>query len=350
MPDITAMLSSAFPGKRRVAIALGSAVVCLGGIAAGMAYAETTIVETNMVDQVSDTQIQFSPEDRLADVISHPVFGDFGQHLMPRPGQAPRPEMTLGDFGTLLPYHSNVHPEEIATTLERLAEDAQQGHQVFYPIYSKDEVDADPAKAETGLFLLRGRPGAPFAIIAPGGGFSYVGTVHEGLPYAVAISEMGYNAFVIRYRVGMGQQAATQDMARAIEFVFDNASELGTSTDGYSVWGSSAGARMAALIGSHGPSAFGASDLPGPASVIMAYTSHSDIGTAEPQTYVIVGERDGIAPPSAMQRRVEVLRRMGTKVEFRIVPDVGHGFGSGQGTPAQGWVEDAVNFWRASVS
>lgn len=46
--------------------------------------------------------------------------------------------------------------------------------------------------------------------------------------------------------------------------------------DGYSLWGSSASARMAAVISSHGVAAFGGPDLPKPATVVVAYASHSD--------------------------------------------------------------------------
>ena len=61
-------------------------------------------------------------------------------------------------------------------------------------------------RENTGLFFLRGKPGAPFAVIAPGGGFAYVGSVHEGFPYAVEISNRGFNAFVLKYRAGHGER------------------------------------------------------------------------------------------------------------------------------------------------
>lgn len=118
------------------------------------------------------------------------------------------------------------------------------------------------------------------------------------------------------------------------------------STEGYSLWGSSAGARMAASIGSHGAARFGGADLPKPATVVMAYTSHYDHAANEPPTFAVVGERDGIAPPAAMKRRVSALRANGTNVEFRAFPGIGHGFGLGTGTSAEGWVEDAVAFWE----
>jgi acetyl esterase/lipase len=186
-------------------------------------------------------------------------------------------------------------------------------------------------------------------VIAPGGGFSYVASVHEGFPYAAAISREGYNAFVLRYRVGSGGAPATQDLAAAVSYIFANAATLNVGTSDYSLWGSSAGARMAATIGSHGLGRFGGADLPRPSTIVMAYTGHSDYASNEPATFVVVGEDDGIAPPTTMERRVRALRAAGTRVEFRRYPEVGHGFGLGIGTSAEGWVSDAIQFWRTSI-
>ena len=61
----------------------------------------------------------------------------------------------------------------------------------------------------------------------------------------------------------------------------------------------------------------------------MAYTGHSDYASAEPATFVVVGEEDGIAPPAVMERRVQALRRSGTGVEYREYQRLGHGFGLG---------------------
>jgi predicted esterase len=78
----------------------------------------------------------------------------------------------------------------------------------------------------------------------------------------------------------------------------------------------------------------------------MAYTAHSDLSINEPPTFVAVGEQDGIAPPSAMERRIAALRRAGTEVEYREYPNLGHGFGPGTGTSAEGWLVDAIRFWE----
>ena len=173
--------------------------------------------------------------------------------------------------------------------------------------------------------------------------------MHEGFPYAVAISKQGYNAFVLRYRAGSGGAVATRDLAAAISYVFRNAKVLGVGTEGYSLWGSSAGARMAAAIGSHGVASFGGDVLPKPSAVVMAYTGHSEYSADEPSTFVVVGEHDGIAPPSVMERRVAALRKTGTDVEFHQYSGLGHGFGPGTGTSAAGWLDRAIRFWEKSI-
>lgn len=39
-----------------------------------------------------------------------------------------------------------------------------------------------------------------------------------------------------------------------------------------------------------------------------------------------------------MKRKVEAWRRTGAAVEYHPYPDLGHGFGLGTGTSADGWV------------
>jgi acetyl esterase/lipase len=142
---------------------------------------------------------------------------------------------------------------------------------------------------------------------------------------------------------------ATRDLAAAISNVFRHAAALGVGVEGYSLWGSSAGARMAAAIGSHGAAAFGGDDVPRPSAVVMAYTGHSEYAPNEPPTFVVVGEHDGIAPPSVMEKRVAALRQGGTEVEFHRFSGLGHGFGPGTGTSAEGWLDRAVRFWEKTL-
>ncbi|WP_235845004.1 alpha/beta hydrolase [Cupriavidus agavae] len=287
--------------------------------------------------------------DRLGDLLRHPAFRGFSHRMLPWDGKPYDEAMPLREIGQLLPYHSHVVVDNVVASLNRMVDDANAGLTVFYDSHSETEKHAAPALKYTGLFFFRGKPGAPFAVIAPGGGFSYVGAVHEGFPYAAEISRRGLNAFVIKYRAGHGGSMATEDLASALSYVFQNASTMQVDTHGYSLWGSSAGARMAAAIGSHGTVAFGGRPLPKPSAVVMAYTGHSDVAACEPPTFVVVGDRDRIAPPALMNTRVAAPRRIGAPVESRVYPDVGHGFGVGHGTSAEGWIDEAVQFWKNQI-
>ena len=287
--------------------------------------------------------------DTIGTLLDSPAFAGFAPLLLPWDDRSYDRAMPLSAIGSLMPYHTHVDPAEEVAALNRMIDDVNASRPVILDIYTAAQKRADPGKARTGLFFYRGNPGAPFAVIAPGGGFSYVGSLHEGFPYAAAINASGYNAFVLRYRPGVGERSATEDLAAALAVIFRQADGLGVDMAGYSLWGSSAGARMAANIGSHGVAAYGGGDLPGPAAVIIAYTAHADRVATEPPTFAIVGEADGIAPRAVMERRVAALRQAGTPVEFHAYPGLGHGFGLGTGTTAAGWTVDALRFWASHI-
>lgn len=293
--------------------------------------------------------VHLRPDDSIADLLKHPAFAGFARLTLPWDDRQYDETMPLRNIATLLPYHTHISPEVVVSGLNRMIDDASAGKTVFYDIYTKEEKRAEPSQENTGLFFFRGKPGAPFAVIAPGGAFTHVGSIHEGFPYALEISNRGYNAFVLKYRVGDAGAPATKDLAATLAYIFKNAAALGVSTKDYSLWGSSAGARMTASIGSHGTAHFGGPDLPKPATVVMTYTAHFDVGTNEPPTFVAVGEHDEISPPQAMEKRVALLKQAGVEVEYHKYPGVSHGFGLGTGTSAAGWLADAVRFWEKHI-
>jgi hypothetical protein len=168
--------------------------------------------------------------DRIGDVLAHPAFAGFGRLLLPWDDRRYDFAMPLSNVGSLLPYHTHVDPALVVSSLNRMIDDANDGRTVFYDIYTDAEMNADPSRRNTGLFFFRGTPGVPFAVIAPGGGFAYVGSLHEGFPYAVEISNRGYNAFVLKYRVGRGGSVATEDLAAALSFIVRNAGAIGEAT------------------------------------------------------------------------------------------------------------------------
>ncbi len=277
----------------------------------------------------------------ISDVIADPVFGDYGRLIFPVDTGYYSGD-TLGSLR--LTWYSNIDPDKTVEITNYMKEHAGLGDTIFYDIYSEEEKAADPAKEDTGLFFFKGNPGEKFAVCNAGGGFAYVGAMHDSFPHALELSKQGYNAFALIYRPGA--QTACEDLARAISFIFEHAEELEVDTDCYSLWGGSAGARMAAYLGSYGPSAFGGDELPGPGTVVMQYTGHSEYMESDPPTYVCVGENDGIASWRTMESRLEGMSALGIDTEFHKYPGLSHGFGLGTGTVAEGWIEDAIAFWE----
>ena len=282
----------------------------------------------------------------LLDIMEHPAFEGFGQFLFARITTENAGERRLRDLTTEYAYND---PEISTEVINAMIDARTDGTLEFYDIYTEEEKEADPTKKDTGLFFFKGQADKPFAIINAGGAFSYVSSLQESFPHALALQEKGYPAFTLQYRTGMGAETAYKDLARAISFIFENAEELNVQTDNYSLWGASAGARMAAALGSYGPAVFEGDTLPAPAAVIMEYTGYTDYSKNDPPTYAVVGEDDPIADWRTMENRLKQLDEQGIDTEFHVYPDLGHGFGLGIGTTAEGWFEDAVAFWEAHM-
>lgn len=300
--------------------------------------------EVSMQVAQHDGSEAYTTDTSISDVINDPVFGDYGRLIFP----VDVGYYSGGTLGALkLTWYNNIDPDTTVEITNYMKGRAQAGGIIFYDIYSDAEKAADPAKKDTGLFFFKGNPGERFAVCNAGGGFAYVGAMQDSFPHALELSKKGYNAFALIYRPGA--QAACEDLARAISFIFEHAQELEVNTDSYSLWGGSAGARMAAWLGSHGPAAFGGDDLPRPGAVIMQYTGHSEYTAGDPPTYACVGENDGIASWRAMQARIATLDAAGVDTEFHRYPGLGHGFGIGTGMAAEGWLDGAMAFWEKQM-
>lgn len=337
---------------------IAAALAALGlALLTGCAPAESALSQVEPIIQESETPFRegeevsmaqesgpFTTDTPIEDVKNDPMFGEAGRLLFPV-DEGYSSGDTLG--GLRLVWYSNIDPEETVKIVNTLWQRVSSGETVFYDIYTDEEKAADPEKEDTGLFFFKGEPGEKFAVCNAGGGFAYVGAMQDSFPHALELSKMGYNAFALIYRPGA--QTACEDLARAISFIFENAQELEVDTDCYSLWGGSAGARMAAWLGSYGPAAFGGDDLPQPGAVIMQYTGHSDYTESDPPTFACVGENDGIANWRTMERRLQAMSALGIPTEFHHYPGLRHGFGLGTGTVAEGWLDQAVSFWEEQM-
>ncbi|MDO4548252.1 MAG: alpha/beta hydrolase [Clostridia bacterium] len=291
----------------------------------------------------------FCVDSTVADVIADPLFGDFGRLLFPV-DRAVSQDMTLAEVSSNSVYvwYSNLQPDKTVEIVNALHAQAASGEPVFYSIYTAEEIAADASLADTGLFFFRGEPGREFAVMNAGGGFAYVGAMHDSFPHALAASQAGYNAFALIYR----PEAAYEDLARALCFICDNAGELQVARDGYSLWGGSAGARMAAVLGNaeYLAELTGRNDIPQAAAIVMQYTGYNPVSESDAPTYACVGTNDGIAGWRDMQARLESLSALGISTQFHAYDGLSHGFGLGTGTVAEGWIGDAIAFWEEQMN
>lgn len=283
---------------------------------------------------------------RVLEVIGDPAFKDYGRFLFPVNKTVPA-DMTLKDLRSMFAGYSYVNPERTVAIINYLRERAETGERIFYDIYTDEEKLAEPQKRNTGLFFFRGMPGEKTAIVSAGGGFFYVAAMHDSFPHALELSRKGYNAFALIYRPDM--RSACEDLARAIAFLHENEEELDIDVTDYSLWGGSAGARIAAWLGSYGTAVFGEADYPRPSAVIMQYTGLSEVIGNEPPTYACVGTNDGIAYYRTMEERIRKIRAQGTNAKIAIYGGLPHGFGLGEGTAAEGWLDEAVSFWEENM-
>lgn len=284
----------------------------------------------------------------IGEVLNDPVLGDWGRLLFPAESSY-YSGSTLGNLR--LTWYGSLDVNKTLEITNYVRSHVAAGETVFYDIYTDDEKAAEPDKSDTGLFFFRGEPGAKTAICNAGGGFAYVGAMHDSFPHALELSQMGYNAFALIYRPGW--ETAMEDLGRALSFLYDHADELDIDMEDYSLWGGSAGARMAATLGNADDLTYytGRTDILQAAAVIMQYTGHSETSGNDAPTYACCGTRDGIANWRTMQSRLNTLTsRYEIPTEFHSYEGLGHGFGLGTGTVAEGWINDAVAFWEKQMN
>ncbi|MDO5532348.1 alpha/beta hydrolase [Sutterella sp.] len=260
----------------------------------------------------------FTRETPVTEVISDPAFEGFGRLLFPV-NRGFMSGLRLGNIS--LTWYSHIDPEKTVEIVNHLRDLSLAGRRIFIPIWSEEEMRAEPSKRDTGLFFFPGKPGARFAVLSAGGGFAYVGAMHDSFPAALELSKRGFNAFALIYRPDA--QKACEDLARAVTVIVENAAEFGVNPEGYSLWGGSAGARMAAWVGTYGTAAFGQKAVERPAAIVMQYTGHSDFTRETPPVYANVGDDDWIANWHGMEMRMDALQRNGIPTEFHHYPGLG---------------------------
>lgn len=277
----------------------------------------------------------YTKESTIQQVIQDPVFYNFGHLLFPIDLNIPF-STKLKDLDQYFIWYHYMNADKTVEIVNYLHGQAKKGRQIFYPVNANKNV---------GLFYFQGKENGKCAVLNAGGGFMYCGAMHDSFPHALELSKQGYNAFALIYRPNQ----AMQDLSQAIAFLFEHETELKIDMHHYSVWGGSAGARMAAWLGNEGTYPFIRKQYPTPTAVIMQYTGMSSVTGQEPPTYNCVGTNDWIADYTTMLHRIQCIQRNGTDAQIDIYQGLSHGFGLGIGTNAEGWINHAIAFWKRNI-
>lgn len=304
--------------------------------------------KSNETDSHTTNNIKsFTRQTKVYDVINNESFDGFGRLIFPVDRNIDE-DMTLQETDDLYIWYNYMNPDKTVEIVNYFKQQADARNQIFYHIYTEDEMQADPEKRNTGIFYFRGKENEKFAILNAGGGFAYVGAMQDSFPHALELSQNGYNAFALIYRSDANK--AMEDLARVVAFIHEHQDELKVDISSYSVWGGSAGARMAAWLGSYGTESYGEKAYPKPSVVIMQYTGLSEVTGNEPPTYACVGTNDSIANDQTMEKRINKIKANGTDAQIEIFDGLPHGFGLGEGTMADGWINHAIEFWKKHMS
>lgn len=226
-------------------------------------------------------------------------------------------------------------------------------------------------------FVIRDGKRHPLAILVPGGGYEAVCSFIEGVPVAKKLNKLGISAPIVYYRVKKKASlpAPQDDLAAGVKELLFRADELLLRKENYSVWGSSAGGHLTASFGTKtlGYEKYG---LPKPGALVLSYPvismdkalthqgSHdallgADATTEEeastsieklvdsdyPPTFLWVGEADRTVKPENSKLLDRALTEAGVRHRLETYPALDHGLGPASGTPAEGWITRATEFW-----
>lgn len=102
--------------------------------------------------QENDRYRLVNAETSLEDVISHPAFEGFGQHVLPTENGIPDMEMKIRDLNTQFFYHQNIDTATSVQTINAMIELVDKGETIFYDIYSEEEKAKNPEKKILAYF------------------------------------------------------------------------------------------------------------------------------------------------------------------------------------------------------
>ncbi len=307
------------------------------------------------------------------------VLKPFLNYLMYKcvPVDKPAVEMTYQEM------HENQPTWDVESMLRGTAHlcEITEKQKVMYDVYQPEECRDDPEKADVKLFFLpaRQQPSEkPFVLLISGGAYTCVCSLVESFPTAARLNELGYNAFVLNYRVLQDPlfPKPQEDVAAALRMIFKNRERFGIQNESYIVNGFSAGANVTAVWGTeqNGWAKYG---LPAPKMLWPIYPAISseylyedgkdwfltmmfgtgyDMNTVKsfdvpetftdryPPCYIVHAKDDPAVPCKNSEELKKLLDAHQIPAKLELIDTGAHGWGDGSGTAAAGWPDRADAF------
>jgi acetyl esterase/lipase len=237
--------------------------------------------------------------------------------------------------------------------------------------------------AQPGLHVFHShRPTGQAVLVVPGGSYTFISWINEGVRIAERLTAAGMTVFVLTYRLpGEGWPARAdvplQDAQRAMRVIRARARQFGIDAGTLSVMGFSAGGHLAATLATRHEErvyerqddADDSSARPFAAALIYPVVtmqtpwthaqsrqqllgdnpSDADIerrsaelrvDDATPPVFIVHAMDDGTVPIENSLRMMDALRAAKRTVEAHLLQEGGHGFGTGNPhTVAEHWLE-----------
>lgn len=306
--------------------------------------------------------------------------GETLARIMQRPRlAAAREHISLGasadgmSVAALHRMYPNWIEEDMLYGLNRLWDIACREETYVYPLWP----EASGQKQKVSLVRFPAEGEAPFVLLCAGGAYCSAASLVEAFPIAARLNELGYHAFVLEYRCG-GEGLypdPMEDLAQAIRFILENAAALKVKPDNYALCGMSAGGHLVSTVGA-GSMRHIYGDIPKPAALFLGYpvvtmgaythelSRQTLLGTAPapeavdalsmekqvsadyPPVYLWQCRGDDVVPFENSLLLQAALERCGVKHRFKPVEGTAHSWALASGTAADGWLEEAVAFWR----
>lgn len=323
-------------------------------------------------------------ETRLSEIFTMPQLAPYAQYLLysPEPPELPgngRDEATLGSLAFI-----GWSPDSIAGGLNFLLKAVEAGKAEQYFVYKEEDCADDPQKKNVNVIRLMPETldeTRPYIVLCSGGAYNSVCTMVESLPTARHMVELGYQVFMMTYRVAeVGNvPLAIADLASALHFINDRKEIFGIDPAAYAVGGFSAGANLISTFGV-GDLGWKRYDLPKPICLFPVYTlvdldlekmrnensgllPHmfgpdfekvyprynvlKKIDGDYPPCYLVLGKDDSQVPPVNSEKLYALLKEQGTAVVLDEGEHAPHGFGDGLGTDVEGWPKRAISFMES---